>query len=982
MNKLQSQIQNRNLIDYNNNLNQKFYFSKNENDFLANANNSILNKNHFNKSSSQLNNYNGSDLIQQSRNSNFHSNHHQSMLASPRQSSSMEMPLSRSASVKSVASDSGVGSSSPLSDCSDYNNTNSQASSSNKHSIASDYNMLNNNSNSNQAKQFKPNSHQTPQNVHHNFKHSQNFPLASAGNQMGANTSGYNVVKKRKNSLEESFTINNNANVAHQQKQLIKPILNHHQISLNDHYNSINQQQKMFYQIQNQKSLHQSHQLQHQQLYSSLQQVPCDKECCRHLNNLNVYSGPKVSSYCDCKECNDLILMNNKQLSEAKKKQIPHAPLAQVQIGQSIAPQLPPPGYCDCPPCNKALAESKKTNGQKNNLSVLAAPINSNQNAPIPTNRFMISSNSSFSPVNANMSISMGQNHQYLSHQQHNINNQIYQHNQHLQAQYMHKNFPMQNTNSFCVPTNQSQGKSLKKTFCACEDCIQQNFKCHPSQAHQFHSMNESQQKMLQKNHREVQNHVIDTKAQNERQTLKANSKVPLNSNLHDSYSSSSLSTAVLLANEYTDLSDGQNIIKQKNTFYSDNQHHYLQQQYHDLNLKRKLDTQLNSVENFEENADSIQFHTKRAVKINMMMQQIKENEQVVAETSTHTSSEHYKKNRSFDTLKVSTPIVLVPSAKQSNEICDAESEKSASVVGMSNTNEDDIELGEVVGIEKIDKNIESLNSSVQSSVSAQPSLPSPSTSPSSISTDYSSSQDSDLPVTISKKMLPIVTTRIHDWLEKSVEFSNKISIKKNISLEKIFSLLTRAWPKLLLVYMIENGFAFCVTKDHSHRICETPTSMLFEASNSSESLAEVNCKLPKERDAAQLHNIINVGHDFSLDTEQYELLREIILFREGGDEALFSVQFNEASEVLKDIIEKNSPNKQQFTKIVNFLPNIYDIKTNIIEKLFCRSLNNYKSVYELLNKKLNNILAEEEDRSFKSKLVNEKNAQISKMDE
>lgn len=259
----------------------------------------------------------------------------------------------------------------------------------------------------------------------------------------------------------------------------------------------------------------------------------------------------------------------------------------------------------------------------------------------------------------------------------------------------------------------------------------------------------------------------------------------------------------------------------------------------------------------------------------------------------------------------------------------DSPQQQSTSIVCLTvnnNPNDNDFELGEVVRIDKLKNtpNVEILQNSSLNEALKPISL-------------------EEVPVTLSKKMLPIVTPRIHDWLEKSVEFSTKMRLKTKLSQNSIFELLTRAWPRLLLVYMIENSFDFCVTKDN-HQLATLSTNTI----EKERSLTLIS-KLPKEKDANQLLNIINKGFHYNLNTQEYDLLREIVLFREGGQEPLFYKVFLDAQKQLQDTIESNH-GKQQFSKLLLFLPNIYNIKTEIIDSLFCRNINN---VYDLLKSRL-----------------------------
>ena len=77
-------------------------------------------------------------------------------------------------------------------------------------------------------------------------------------------------------------------------------------------------------------------------------------------------------------------------------------------------------------------------------------------------------------------------------------------------------------------------------------------------------------------------------------------------------------------------------------------------------------------------------------------------------------------------------------------------------------------------------------------------------------------------------------------------------------------------------------------------------------------------------------------------------------------------------------MIETNH-NKQHFSKLILFLPNIYNIKLEIIEELFCRNLHEFKNVYELLNAKLEKIIL---NNNNSNDLSNNNNNLISRITE
>lgn len=186
---------------------------------------------------------------------------------------------------------------------------------------------------------------------------------------------------------------------------------------------------------------------------------------------------------------------------------------------------------------------------------------------------------------------------------------------------------------------------------------------------------------------------------------------------------------------------------------------------------------------------------------------------------------------------------------------------KGTSIVCLSADETNDFELGEVVQMDKLKNatNVEILHNESLLKTSDTPT-------------------DRDIPVTVSKKMLPIVMPKILDWLDKCVEFTFRIKSRTKINFNSIMDLLNKAWPRLLLVYMIENSFDFCVTKDINHQTNNSNSESSTDLNNNSQSVNE----LPREKDANQLHSIISKGYGFNLNSQEFDLLRELILFREG----------------------------------------------------------------------------------------------------
>ena len=127
-----------------------------------------------------------------------------------------------------------------------------------------------------------------------------------------------------------------------------------------------------------------------------------------------------------------------------------------------------------------------------------------------------------------------------------------------------------------------------------------------------------------------------------------------------------------------------------------------------------------------------------------------------------------------------------------------------------------------------------------------------------------------------------MVSAKIHDWLDKCIQFAQNIASMYHatgISPERIEELLACAWPRLLITYMMEHSFDFCVARvspqEHSHlKDCVDERERRREA-----------LSMPRKRDATHLLQLIAKGHSLSLSSEAYDYIREIILFKESKDD-------------------------------------------------------------------------------------------------
>ncbi|CAF1105876.1 unnamed protein product [Rotaria sordida] len=201
----------------------------------------------------------------------------------------------------------------------------------------------------------------------------------------------------------------------------------------------------------------------------------------------------------------------------------------------------------------------------------------------------------------------------------------------------------------------------------------------------------------------------------------------------------------------------------------------------------------------------------------------------------------------------------------------------------------------------------------------------SPSGSPSCLSPSKSNNIESiNDYVCIPKKLMPVIGARINDWLERNVNFTLSLHvIQETIDNDKDkFLLLSHIWHRLLIISMIENSFEIYVTKD-------------LQITND---LISTTTHLPTENDVKQIESLITRGKTLEIDEMGFNLIREVIIYKEG--KTLFensSVDsFEKAECQAQTRLTTWCSSRVRYSKIVFFLCNIYQVKEDIFERLFC----------------------------------------------
>ncbi|CAF1215041.1 unnamed protein product [Rotaria sordida] len=181
--------------------------------------------------------------------------------------------------------------------------------------------------------------------------------------------------------------------------------------------------------------------------------------------------------------------------------------------------------------------------------------------------------------------------------------------------------------------------------------------------------------------------------------------------------------------------------------------------------------------------------------------------------------------------------------------------------------------------------------------------------------------------ICIPKKLMPVIGARINDWLERNINFTLSLSIIRDTfddNNKDKYLLLSRVWHRLLLTSMIENSFEIYVTKDLqiTNDIPSLPTIIIH----------------PTENDVKQIESLINRGKTLEIDEIGFNLIREMIIYKEG------KTLFNNFNGNLFEKAECQTQTKLltwcstrvKYSKIVFFLCNIYQVKEDIFERLFC----------------------------------------------
>ncbi|KAK3105188.1 hypothetical protein FSP39_019256 [Pinctada imbricata] len=202
--------------------------------------------------------------------------------------------------------------------------------------------------------------------------------------------------------------------------------------------------------------------------------------------------------------------------------------------------------------------------------------------------------------------------------------------------------------------------------------------------------------------------------------------------------------------------------------------------------------------------------------------------------------------------------------------------------------------------------------------------------------------------VTLAKKNMYPVGSRVSDWLVKIIQFSKSIPDFANLSHNDKVSLILNAWTRILLLYMAESNFQFAVTP-------------LRTEVTSGDDKAVPSPDQPTMKSVDTIQNFIRKCQVMNLDQKEYAFLRMAVLFNAGYsglDRPEHVDQLNSLiQQLLKEHVQTSRPNDvMHYSRLLLCLPALYGINCKMIENLFCKHINGNMDIEMLLKEMLQNL--------------------------
>lgn len=200
--------------------------------------------------------------------------------------------------------------------------------------------------------------------------------------------------------------------------------------------------------------------------------------------------------------------------------------------------------------------------------------------------------------------------------------------------------------------------------------------------------------------------------------------------------------------------------------------------------------------------------------------------------------------------------------------------------------------------------------------------------------------------VTLAKKNMLPVSSRVSDWLVKIVQFAKSIPEFQSLSHNDKVTLILNSWTRLLLLYMAESNFLYVVTP----RSCESDEENVTPAPDE-----------PTMKSSDSIQNFIKKCQGMNLDQKEYTFLRMAVLFNAGYvglDRPDLVDQLNSLiQQLLQQHVRSSRPDDvMHYSRLLLCLPTLYGINCKMIENLFCRHINGNMDLDVLLKEMLQNL--------------------------
>lgn len=187
--------------------------------------------------------------------------------------------------------------------------------------------------------------------------------------------------------------------------------------------------------------------------------------------------------------------------------------------------------------------------------------------------------------------------------------------------------------------------------------------------------------------------------------------------------------------------------------------------------------------------------------------------------------------------------------------------------------------------------------------------------------------------VTLAKKNMYPVLSRVQDWLLKAVQFAKSCGYFQHLPRSDRGTLLLNAWSRLLLLFMAESNLQFATTPLRSEPL--TLEGQADESPSPDE---------PTVKSVESIQAFIRKCQTMNLDTDEYHFMRMLVLFNSsyvGLAEPSTVDSFNShIQQSLQQHVQNTRPaDFMHYSRLLMSLPSLYGISAKMVENLFCKQV-------------------------------------------